>query len=63
MARAKKPKLSKELEDTLRDFPKMVALKKKRGLAQIKIREKTFGPLVKEVEKYLKKSKTREEDK
>jgi hypothetical protein len=58
MARSKKPQLSKELEETIRDFPKMVALKRKRGLAQIKFREKTFGPLVKEVEKYLKKSKT-----
>ncbi len=57
MARAKKPQLSRELRDTLRDFPKMVALKRKRGLAQIKFREKTFGPLVKEVEKYLKKNK------
>ncbi len=57
MARPMKPLLSKELQETLRDFPKMVALKKKRALAQIKFREKTFGPLVKEVEKYLKKYK------
>lgn len=57
MAQSKVPKLSKELRDTLRDFPKMVALKKKRGLAQIKFREKTFGPLVRELEKLLNKNK------
>lgn len=55
MSKPKTSQLSKELRDTLRDFPKMVALKRKRGLAQIKFREKTFGSLVKEVEKYLKK--------
>lgn len=63
MARTKALRLSKELQETLRDFPKMVALKKKRGLAQIKFREKTFGPLVKEVERYLKKNKIRAGDK
>ncbi len=57
MARTKIPKLSKELQETLKEFPKTVALKKKRGLARIKFREKTFGPLVRELEKYLKKDR------
>jgi hypothetical protein len=57
MAQSKKPILSKELQDTLKDFPKTVTLKKKRGLARIKFREKTFGPLVRELEKLLKKDR------
>lgn len=52
---SKEKKQLKFIEQVLKDFPKVVREKRRRGLKRIAFSEKTFGPLVKQLQKELKK--------
>ena len=54
MAKKIQNNISKELASALKRFPKVVKLQEKRALEQQKFLKKTFGPLVKQLNKNRK---------
>ena len=56
MAKEKKSKIQKDIADALRRFPSVVKLQERRAYAQRRFLKKTFGPLIKQLNKEKKMS-------
>ena len=54
MVKGKKSQIQKDISDALRRFPKVVKMQERRALAERRFLKKTFGPLVKQLNKLKK---------